>query len=65
MDRLKLGVLFGGASEDAIRVGGKHADAYAFWGEPLDGIRQRIAEDNALDVRLYRFAQELEARRPG
>ena len=25
-------VYFGGASEDAIRVGGKHADVYAFWG---------------------------------
>ena len=23
-------------------VGGRHADVYAFWGEPLDGIRQRI-----------------------
>jgi alkanesulfonate monooxygenase len=40
-------IYFGGASEDAIRVGGKHADAYAFWGEPLDGIRQRIAEVQA------------------
>jgi alkanesulfonate monooxygenase len=40
-------VYFGGASEDAIRVGAKHADAYAFWGEPLDGIRQRIAEVTA------------------
>ncbi|MCW2759079.1 MAG: Alkanesulfonate monooxygenase [Nocardioidaceae bacterium] len=37
-------IYFGGASEDAVRVGAKHADAYAFWGEPLDGIRQRIAE---------------------
>lgn len=40
-------VYFGGASEDAIRVGGKHADAYAFWGEPLDGIRERIAQVRA------------------
>jgi alkanesulfonate monooxygenase len=40
-------IYFGGASDDAIRVGGKHADAYAFWGEPLDGIRQRIAEVRA------------------
>jgi alkanesulfonate monooxygenase len=39
-----LPVYFGGASADAIRVGGRHADVYAFWGEPLDGIRQRIAE---------------------
>lgn len=40
-------VYFGGASPDAIRVGGKHADAYAFWGEPLDGIRERIAQVRA------------------
>jgi alkanesulfonate monooxygenase len=40
-------IYFGGASEDAVRVGGKHADAYAFWGEPLDAIRQRIAEVRA------------------
>ena len=39
-----LPVYFGGASEDAVRVGGRHADVYAFWGEPLDGIRQRISE---------------------
>jgi alkanesulfonate monooxygenase len=32
---------------DAVRVGGRHADVYAFWGEPLDGIRQRIAEVQA------------------
>lgn len=40
-------VYFGGASADAVRVGAKHADAYAFWGEPLEGIRQRIAEVRA------------------
>ena len=40
-------VYFGGASEDAIRVGGKHADVYAFWGEPLDGIRERIRQVRA------------------
>lgn len=37
-------VYFGGASADAIRVGAKHADVYAFWGEPLAGIAQRIEE---------------------
>jgi alkanesulfonate monooxygenase len=42
-----LPVYFGGASADAIRVGGRHADVYAFWGEPLDGIRQRIADVRA------------------
>ena len=42
-----LPVYFGGASADAVRVGGRHADVYAFWGEPLDGIRQRIAQVRA------------------
>jgi len=42
-----LPVYFGGASADAVRVGGRHAGVYAFWGEPLDGIRQRIGEVQA------------------
>jgi alkanesulfonate monooxygenase len=42
-----LPVYFGGASDDAARVGGRHADVYAFWGEPLDGIRRRIAQVRA------------------
>ncbi|CUR60775.1 Alkanesulfonate monooxygenase [metagenome] len=40
-------VYFGGASADAIRVGGKHADVFAFWGEPLAGIAERIREVRA------------------
>jgi alkanesulfonate monooxygenase len=40
-------IYFGGASADAIRVGGKHADVYAFWGEPLAGIAERIADVRA------------------
>ncbi|MCW2765049.1 MAG: Alkanesulfonate monooxygenase [Nocardioides sp.] len=40
-------VYFGGASDDAIRVGGKHADVYAFWGEPLAGIAERIRQVRA------------------
>jgi alkanesulfonate monooxygenase len=43
----RLPIYFGGASDDAVRVGGRHADVYAFWGEPLDGIRQRIARVRA------------------
>jgi alkanesulfonate monooxygenase len=42
-----LPVYFGGASADAIAVGGKQADVYAFWGEPLDGIRERITQVRA------------------
>ena len=40
-------IYFGGASADAIRVGGKHADVYAFWGEPLAGIAERIRDVRA------------------
>lgn len=40
-------VYFGGASADAIRVGAKHADVYAFWGEPLAGIAERIDQVRA------------------
>ncbi len=38
-----LPVYFAGASPDAVRVGGRHADVYAFWGEPLAAIAARIA----------------------
>lgn len=43
----RIPVYFGGASADAIRVGAKHADVYAFWGEPLAGIAERIEEVRA------------------
>ncbi|WP_371483399.1 LLM class flavin-dependent oxidoreductase [Kitasatospora sp. NBC_00315] len=49
-------VYFGGASQDAVRVGGRHADVYAFWGEPLAGIAERI--------RQVRAAAEPYGRRP-
>jgi alkanesulfonate monooxygenase len=42
-----LPVYFAGASGDAVRVGGRHADVYAFWGEPLAAIAGRIAEVRA------------------
>jgi alkanesulfonate monooxygenase len=35
-------VYFGGSSEAAYRVGGKHADVYALWGEPLAETKQQI-----------------------
>ena len=43
----EIPVYFGGASDDAIRVGGKHADTFMFWGETLDGIRERITQVRA------------------
>jgi alkanesulfonate monooxygenase len=42
-----LPIYFGGASEYAVKTGGRHADVYAFWGEPLSGIAQRIADVKA------------------
>jgi alkanesulfonate monooxygenase len=36
-------VYFGGSSPAAYRVGGRHADVYALWGEPLAGTAEQIA----------------------
>ncbi|SFN72662.1 alkanesulfonate monooxygenase [Pseudonocardia ammonioxydans] len=35
-------VYFGGSSDAAYRVGGRHADVFALWGEPLAGTREQI-----------------------
>ncbi|MFQ4143604.1 LLM class flavin-dependent oxidoreductase [Chlorogloeopsis sp. ULAP02] len=40
-------IYFGGASGAAVGVGVKHSNVYAFWGEPLAAIKQRIAEVKA------------------
>jgi alkanesulfonate monooxygenase len=40
-------VYFGGSSEAAYRVGGKHADVYALWGEPLAETKQQIESIHA------------------
>ena len=37
-------LFFGGASEAAVEVGARWADAFAFLGEPLDSIRQRVED---------------------
>ena len=36
----RIPISFGGASDAAIRVAGKHADIFALWGETLDGTRE-------------------------
>jgi alkanesulfonate monooxygenase len=43
----ELPMYFGGSSADAYRVGGKHADVYALWGEPLAETAGQIAEIRA------------------
>ena len=41
---------FGGSSEAAYRVGGKHADTFALWGEPLKETAEQIASVRAAAV---------------
>lgn len=40
-------IYFGGSSEAAYRVGGKHADTFALWGEPLAETAEQIASVRA------------------
>jgi alkanesulfonate monooxygenase len=40
-------VYFGGSSEAAYRVGGRHADVFALWGEPLAETAEQIAAVHA------------------
>jgi len=52
-------VYFGGASEAAIPVAGKHADVYALWGESLDQAREltgRVRAEAARHGRSVRFS---------
>jgi alkanesulfonate monooxygenase len=42
-----LPVYFAGASPEAVLVGGRQADVYAFWGEPLAATAARMAEVRA------------------
>ncbi|MBB3319881.1 MULTISPECIES: LLM class flavin-dependent oxidoreductase [unclassified Rhizobium] len=51
---------FGGASEAAERVAATEADVQLFWGEPLDGVRERIARLKALSRELDRDLPPLE-----
>jgi alkanesulfonate monooxygenase len=43
----RIPLYFGGSSGPAYRVGGKHADVYAFWGEPLAQTAQQIGRVRA------------------
>lgn len=53
-DRLHPRLYFGGASEAAERVAATEADVQLFWGEPLDGVAERIARLKALSRDLDR-----------
>jgi alkanesulfonate monooxygenase len=43
-------IYFGGSSDAAYRVGGKHADVFALWGEPLAETADQIASVRAAAV---------------
>lgn len=51
---------FGGASEAAERVAATEADVQLFWGEPLDGVAERIARLQELESELGREHAPLE-----
>jgi alkanesulfonate monooxygenase len=53
-DRLHPPLYFGGASAAAEQVAATEADIQLFWGEPLDGVQDRIARLKALSRDLDR-----------
>jgi alkanesulfonate monooxygenase len=51
-----IGIYFGGASDAAIEVAGKHADTFALWGESYAQVREQTARVRAAAVKLGRAA---------
>ncbi|MCP3022343.1 LLM class flavin-dependent oxidoreductase [Cupriavidus basilensis] len=52
-------IFFGGASDAAIEVAGRHADVYALWGESLEQVRDittRVRAEAARHGRQVRFS---------
>lgn len=57
-----LPIYFGGASDAAIEVAGKHADVYALWGETQAQVREitaRVRAEAARHGRTVRFSLSL------
>jgi alkanesulfonate monooxygenase len=46
-----LPIYFGGSSDAAVEVSGRHADVYALWGEPLAQARAHIERVKAIAAR--------------
>ena len=57
-------IYFGGSSDAAIEVAGKHADLYALWGEPLDQTAETIARVRAAAAKHGRSVRFVLAFRP-
>ena len=57
--RPRIPIYFGGASDSAVRVAGKHADVYALWGETraqVAEITARVRAEAAKHGRAVRFS---------
>jgi alkanesulfonate monooxygenase len=62
LQKPRIPVYFGGASEPAIQVAGKHADIYALWGETHEQVRElvgRVRSSAAKHGREIRFSMSL------
>ena len=62
VQRPRIPIYFGGASDAAIEVAGKHADVYALWGETHAQVREIIARVRAAAAqhgRTVRFSLSL------
>ncbi|GAA2582170.1 hypothetical protein GCM10010399_09950 [Dactylosporangium fulvum] len=59
-DRRHPRLYFGGASDAAERVAATEADVQLFWGEPLDGVHERIERLKRLSEQLGREHPPLE-----
>jgi alkanesulfonate monooxygenase len=59
-DRRHPRFYFGGASEAAERTSAAEADVQLFWGEPIEGVRERIERLKALSKALDRDLPPLE-----
>ncbi len=53
----RIPIYFGGASDAAIRVAGRHADVYALWGETHAQVRETIARVRAAAARHGRHVR--------
>lgn len=43
----RVPIYFSGASDAAVEVAARHADVYMMWGEPLEQVKERIAQVRA------------------
>jgi alkanesulfonate monooxygenase len=59
-ERLAPKLYFGGASDAAQRVSAAEADVQLFWGEPLDGVQERVETLKRLSKTLDRDLPPLE-----